>query len=84
MTFQECIRKAIPNASDATVEHVLWGRTAFPFEAWANPARVVYKAADRFRRASEKGIELCDFCNRIAVHRSLCEQCHRALHREAA
>ena len=78
MTFAEVIRAAIPNADEATLDHVLWGRTPFPMGKVT--ARSLYKAASAFRRACEHGVQLCDFCDRPAVKGCwTCERCAAAL-----
>lgn len=79
MTPAEIIRNAIPDAPDDLVEHIVWGRTPFPFAPLT--AKDFYKAASRYRRASKKGKQLCDFCDRLAVRRFRCEQCDDALAR---
>lgn len=73
MTPQQIIRGAIPQADEAICEHILWGRTPFPFAKVT--AREIYKAADRFRRAGAHGIHLCEFCDRPAVDGWNCEKC---------
>ena len=73
------VRCGYPNASDSIVEHVLWGRTAFPFDPKLT-AKHVYKAAYSLYRADKKGIILCDFCHRIAVVGCLCERCDNAMY----
>ena len=78
MTPVDCIRKAIPDADDALCEHIVWGRTPFPFDKIE--ARGFYKAASRFKRAQAKGIRLCDWCDNIAVDNFNCEKCNAALH----
>lgn len=83
MTPAEIIRAAIPGATDSDVEHVLWGRTPFPFAPLT--ARSLYRAASRFRRATAHGISLCDFCDRIAQPGDwVCSSCRDALRRAAA
>lgn len=78
MNAAEIIRAAIPGATDADVDHVVWGRTPFPFSPMT--ARVLYRAASRLQRATAHGISLCDFCDRIAQPGdSVCARCRDAL-----
>jgi hypothetical protein len=79
MTAAEIIRAAIPNAPEELCEHILWARTPFPCGRVS--AQELYHAASTYRRASEHGIELCDFCDRAIVppNRFLCERCGDAL-----
>jgi len=77
MTPADCIRAAIPGASDDLCEHIVWGRTPFPFAKLS--ARDFYKAASRFRRAADHGIKLCDLCDNIAVDGWTCQACTDAL-----
>jgi hypothetical protein len=79
MTPAHCIRAAIPGASDELVDHIVWGRTPFPFAKLG--ARDFYKAASSWRRAAAKGIQLCDHCHNIASADAwTCQQCWDALH----
>lgn len=78
MLICDIIRAAIPGASDATVDHVLWGRTPYPFKPLT--ARDIYRAASRCRRAGEHGLTLCDHCNRIAeTGKWECKGCREGL-----
>lgn len=77
MTPAHCIRAAIPGASDELVDHIVWGRTPFPFKKLG--ARDFYKAASRFKRASDRGVRLCDHCDNIAVDGWCCQNCSDAL-----
>jgi|KBSMisStaDraftv2_1062788.scaffolds.fasta_scaffold308963_2 hypothetical protein len=77
MTIDQIIRAALPGADDATVEHVLWGRTHFPFGPMT--PQYLFKKADGFRRAEKNGRRLCDFCHRLAVDGWNCRQCKDAL-----
>jgi len=49
MNAERIIQVAIPNASDAVMEHVIWGMTPFP--CGAITAQSLFKAACRYRRA---------------------------------
>lgn len=82
MRIEQIIRAAMPEATDADCEHVLWGMTPFP--AGAVSARTLYRAASRARRASQNGILLCDWCDnkRSEGRGTLCESCWRALNTE--
>lgn len=78
MKIQDVIRAAIPGASDELCEFIVWERTPAPVGAIT--ARSLYKAADRFRRAEDNGIRLCEMCDRIARDgHYLCAECKRAL-----
>lgn len=81
MTGTDIVRAAITDASDELAEHILWSRTPFPFMRVT--ARDLYRAASRYRRAGERGRELCDFCDRLVPdgQRFLCDSCSRALGR---
>lgn len=80
MNAQQVIRNAIPTASDGLCEMILWGRTGFPCFGDINE-RVIYKAAMRWQRACNKGIELCELCDRLAVKNHICDTCRTALSR---
>lgn len=83
LTFADVIRMAIPNADEGTCDHVLWGRTAYPFGNVT--ARTLYRAAARVRRAGEHGLRLCDFCDRVAQpERWECARCDAVLRDQAA
>lgn len=78
MRIQEIIRGAIPDAEDILCEHILWERTAYPFKKLS--AQDIYKAASRFKRAHDNAIELCDFCDNIAIPDAyLCQRCRAAI-----
>jgi hypothetical protein len=64
VTADQIVRAAIPDADDATVTHILWGRTPFPCAQVT--AKELYRAASSWNRACAKKIRLCDFCWRIA------------------
>ena len=81
-TVAEIVRAAIPDADDAIVERVLWGRTPFPIGAVT--ARGIYRAASGLRRAEQKSVRLCDCCHRIAQAGDwTCASCSEALRRSA-
>lgn len=71
------IRAAIPNASEELCEHIVWGRTPFPFAKV--PAQALYKAASRYARAKQNNVSLCDWCDNKATIRDLCANCAKAL-----
>ena len=78
MQIQEIIKAAIPRASDALCEHIIWGRTAYPFAQIT--ARVLYRAASRYKRAHDHGFRLCDFCDRqVERGHFVCPSCNKAL-----
>lgn len=79
MTPADCVRGAIPSASDSLCDHIVWGRTPFPFTKLT--ARDFYKAASRYQRAAVRGIRLCDWCDNIAVDEWTCQACNDALRR---
>lgn len=79
MNVEELVKAGYPGATPRIIEHVMWGRTAFPFVKL--DARTIIKAASGFYRATMKGLVLCDFCHRLAVKGdSLCESCQSAWH----
>lgn len=69
------VRAAIPGADERLVEAILWERTPFP--CGSVTARQLYVAAARYRRASAKGLRLCDLCDRFEDAGGLCVQCWR-------
>lgn len=73
MTPADFIRAAIPTASDSLCDHIMWGRTPYPFTRLG--ARDFYKAASRYHRAAMNGIRLCDFCDKPAVDGWNCQSC---------
>ncbi len=77
MLIKDIIKAAIPDASDSICEHILWGRTCYPVGKVT--AKDLYRAADRFKRATAHSIRLCDFCDNRAVQGSLCGRCNEAL-----
>lgn len=82
LTFGEVIRRAVPEATEEFCEHILWGRTPFPVGR-VTPT-YIFRSAYRFNRACEKGITLCDFCDRVAIPgKSCCEICYSALNQRS-
>ena len=84
MTPAQIIRAAIPAADEGLVDHIMWARTPFP--CGRVTAQSIYRAASRWRRAGERGVELCEMCDRLAASGSYtCAVCTAALsrHREA-
>lgn len=77
MTTADCVRAAIPGADDDLCNHIIWGRTAYPFAKLT--ARDFYKAASGWRRACANRIQLCDFCHCQAVDGWTCKSCNDAL-----
>ena len=79
------VRAAIPLADDATISHVLWARTAYPFCGPEDFARKLYRAASRWARACAKRTRLCELCDRIARPGAWdCQECADALERNRA
>ena len=77
-TSSEIVRAAIPGASEAVCERVLWGMTPFPVGRVF--PKQIFRAASRLRRAEASGIRLCDFCDQRAVPDEwVCEKCGAAL-----
>jgi hypothetical protein len=78
MTPQHIVRAAIPGASDALCDYVLWERTPFPVGRIT--AHSIYRAASRVKRAHEHKRTLCDFCdNEVTGEAHLCHRCKTAL-----
>lgn len=77
MSPADIIRLAIPGASDALIDHIAWGRTPFPVGNVT--AKEFYKAARRWVRAGNNGLQLCEMCDRLATDRWLCDRCRNAL-----
>lgn len=75
-TFIELAKAAMPGATDAEAEFVLWNHTPFPF---STEPRVLFKKISGYRRACANGIQLCETCSRIAADGWNCEQCNAAL-----
>lgn len=72
----------MPMADDATIGHVLWGRTDYPFGGPDDFARKLYRAASRWSRCVAKRIRLCELCDRIARPGDwTCQHCDDALER---
>lgn len=69
--IRDIIRAAIPDADDALCEYIVWARTHYPMAPVA--AQMLYKAALQYRRATDKGLQLCEFCDRLAENQT--EQC---------
>lgn len=79
MLVLDIVRAAIPDADQRLAEHIVWCRTPYPFTKPG--ARGFYKAASGFRRASAKGVTLCDHCERPAnANGYQCQLCYDALH----
>ena len=64
-TAAEIVRAAIPDATDATCEHVLWGMTPFPVGCVL--PKQIFRAASRLRRAEANGVRLCEHCDQRAM-----------------
>lgn len=77
-TAIEVIRAAIPGATEELADHVLWSRTQFPFKRLT--AKDIYKAASGYKRAYDRQIDLCDFCDhKVPQGKYTCEKCSAAL-----
>jgi hypothetical protein len=82
-TASDICRAAKPNADEGWCNHILWGRTPYPFGRVT--AQSLYRAASQQARAERNGRVLCDFCEAIAAPgRSCCQQCDAALRQAAA
>lgn len=78
MQVLDIVRGAIPDADQCLAEHIVWCRTPFPFTKL--DARAFYKAASGYRRASARGVTLCDHCERPAnANGYQCQLCYDAL-----
>jgi len=74
MNAKEIVGKAMKKTpSDEVVNHIVWGRTPFPFTAVTTKS--LYKAADRLNRANNNNITLCDFCDNKADIDYTCNKC---------
>lgn len=72
------VAAAMPGATEADADYVLWNRTPFPMRAVG--VRELYHAARRLRRAGANGRRLCDLCDRqVMTGKWLCAQCALAL-----
>ena len=78
MNVEKIVKAGYPGATPSIIEHVMWGRTAFPFVKL--DARMILKAASGFYRATKKGLVLCEFCHRLAAPKdSCCDRCNAGL-----
>lgn len=77
MNARKIILSVFPNASASLMSHIIWGRTAYPFKPIS--ARELWRAADRWRRATQHHRQLCDWCDRPALTNCLCLRCWKAL-----
>ena len=67
-------------SDDIDPEFILWQRTSFPFSKIT--AKEFYKTCFRELRCKNKKIQLCDFCNRVAMNGDcVCEICNKILKR---
>jgi uncharacterized paraquat-inducible protein A len=74
----EICRAAKPDADEGWCQHILWGRTPFPFMRVT--AQSLYRAAHRQARAERNGRILCDHCDAIAQPDAyICSKCEAAL-----
>lgn len=77
MNAIKIVQAAIPSADEFLVEHIVWGRTPFPFSRITPQS--LYKAASRYDRARRNKVPLCDWCDHKATIRDLCASCAKAL-----
>lgn len=78
MNVEIAIKAGFPAATAADVDHIVWGRTPYPFAKLG--LRDFYKAASRYRRACDNGLRLCDMCDRLAMLGDwVCAGCDAAL-----
>lgn len=75
----QILLKAMPNATDNQIFHIIWSRTSYPFGKVS--ARDLVKAAYRYQRAFNNGLMLCDHCDRLATKFCMCDVCRTALER---
>jgi hypothetical protein len=81
MNALDIVRAAIPNADKGLAEAILWGRTPFP--VGSVDAKSLYRAASRFRRATDHGLTLCEWCDKTAKPGEyVCTSCAMALSRK--
>lgn len=59
MLTSDVIRAAIPNADESICEHILWGRTAFPFIPLT--AKDIYRCYDSLNKYSKQRREKNEF-----------------------
>lgn len=80
-TVSAIVKEYFPDATEDFIEHVLWGRTAFPAGTVSGTYEEdVRQACIVLKEAQGKGIELCDMCDRPAIINRLCESCYDTLH----
>lgn len=75
MLIYDVIRAAIPEADDNLCEWILWERTPFPFTL---TVRGLWTVSWRMKRVFDKGLKLCELCDRLAEEdNSLCKPCSK-------
>ncbi len=78
MNYSAIIKAAIPEANESIVDYVMWERTPWPIGSVT--AKQLYKIAGRLKRAADKGVRLCDFCdNKTTDDKYTCSKCISAL-----
>ena len=77
MNILDIVKAAEPNATYEFADFIVWGRTAMPFRKCT--AKLLYKAASRYIRATNNGNTLCEFCDNLATNKLLCNRCFNAL-----
>ena len=80
MNILDIVRAAEPNATEEFADFIGWGRAAIPFVK--GTAKLIYKAASRYVRATNNGNTLCEFCDNLAVNKYLCDRCFTALSKD--
>lgn len=74
MKIADVVKAAIPDASEADIDFVIWERTPFPMTKMN--ARDIYRAASGWNRAMQKGNRLCGWCERqVSLDEHTCERC---------
>ena len=77
MNILYIVRAADPDATYEFAHFIVWGRAATPLKKCT--AKLLYKAASRYIRATNNGNTLCEFCDNIAVNKYLCTRCFNTL-----
>jgi len=78
MNIIDVVKAAVPDASKEFVEWLLWSRTPYPVGGVT--ARSLYKTASRWKRATTNKRNMCELCDNLAIHGTLCKTCHNAMY----
>lgn len=80
-TAFEIVQEYFPEATEDFVEYLVWHRTSYPAGSISGSyEQDLREACIAFKEAKEKGITLCDFCNKEALQgKSFCAECEEAL-----